>query len=161
MDSTHSASTAACRGKEQRLQRHCSGQDTTGQLCTGCHSLVLEQHQRVIAFLGSPVRLTSNQAQGSMPAFTQRQPCRIWLLKQRDTDGKQGSHFNTVELPIHTGTGNITSGAQVKIWAWHSRNKRRKLAQWYNALSGTTLMAQRWRISSPSLSVVPNRLKAP
>lgn len=69
----------------------------------------------------------------------QRQPHRVQLLERRNTDGKQGSLINTLELPKCTGTGSITSGARVKVWAtWHSGNKRRRVAQWHNASSGAT-----------------------
>lgn len=101
-----------------------------------CHSLVLEQHQRVIGSLGSPVRLTSNQAWGSMAAFTPKAATQDWFAHaKRD----RWTHSNTMELPIQTGTGNVTQRqGQVKVWAtWHSGNKRRKLAQCHNASSGT------------------------
>lgn len=104
-----------------------------------CHSLGLEQHQRVIGSLGSPVRLTLNQAQGPMPAFTPKAATQDWGAQAKRDRRTTGLTHQHMKLPTHTGTGNVTSGAQVTIWAtWHRGNKRGKLAQWHNASSGTT-----------------------
>lgn len=60
-----------------------------------CHSLVLEQHQRVIGFLGSPVRLTTSQAQGSMSAFTPK-TTTLDLVAQTKRDRQENrAHTST------------------------------------------------------------------